>query len=349
MTAEFVRRFALRGPLVVAPLGGGPTTPAMTAASAQAGALGSLAAAYLTPAEITEAIRQVREATGRPFAVNLFVRQPEPVIPPAALQTALASQRPYRAELGLADPDLRPPYHHDFDAQFEAVLAAKPAVFSFIFGLLDAPLLAACRKQGIYTLGTATTVDEAQALVAAGVDAVVAQGREAGGHRGTFSADAVNDLSTEALTRAVTKQVKVPVIAAGGLMDGAGIARALSWGAQAAMLGTAFLLCDEAATSAPYRAALAKPGHKPTQRTRAFSGRWARGIENRFLTEMAGSPAILPFPAQNALTRDLRQQSAREKKADFLSLWAGEGVDAITGGSTTAIIERLFSELSAAE
>jgi len=247
-------------------------------------------------------------------------------------------------ELGLPDPELRPPFHQNFDAQFEVVLHERPAVFSFVFGRLGAAQMVACREAGIYTIGTATTIDEGLALEASGVDAVAAQGMEAGGHRGMFSADDDDlGLSTMVLTRALVARLKIPVIAAGGLMDGRDIAAARVWGAAAAMLGTAFLLCDEAATSPAYRQALARAGTKVTRLTRAFSGRWARGLENRFLREMAGSPAILPWPAQNSLTRDLRQKAAKENNPEFLSLWAGQGVERITRGPAGKIVERIFA------
>lgn len=348
LTTDLSKRLQLDIPLIVAPLAGGPTTPALVAASSEAGALGSLGAAYLTPEKITADIEAVRRATKRPFAVNLFTPMPRLALAPERVAAANAATRAYRDELGLSEPVLSPPFHPDFDSQLEAVVRARPAVFSFVFGLVPAEALAACRKAGILTMGTATTVEEGRELEASGVDAIVAQGVEAGGHRGIFDPLAPDPgIATLALTRALASRVRVPVVAAGGIMDGAGIARALAAGAQAAQMGTAFLVSDEAGTSAPYREALSR-GPRETALTRAFSGRWARGLRNRFLDETEARPeAVLPFPAQNAFTRDLRAKSAALGSPDFLSLWAGTGVGAIRPGlSAKKIIDALRAELA---
>jgi nitronate monooxygenase len=197
-------------------------------------------------------------------------------------------------------------------------------VFSFTFGILPREMLDACRKAGIATMGTATTVAEARALEQSGVDFVCAQGAEAGGHRGTFDRDAEPPLiGTLALVPQVVDAVRLPVIAAGGIMDGRGFAAALALGASAVSLGTAFLRCPEAGTSAPYRAALRQARDEATVITRAFSGRAARGLANRFTREMSGAP-IAPYPIQNALTREIRAAAAKLGDPGFLSLWAGQ-------------------------
>jgi nitronate monooxygenase len=331
MDTALSRKFSLRLPLIVAPMAGGPTTPALVAASSNAGALGSLGAAYLSPDKIQSAIDEVRAQTSKPFAINLFAPMPEIKLKAVQIQEALDATRGYREALGLASPKLTPPFHPDFDQQFEVVLRNKPQVFSFVFGLLDRTYLKECQKLGILTMGTATTLEEGIALEESGVDAVVAQGFEAGGHHGIFDPAIENPgMGVAALTRSLVAQLKIPVIAAGGIMDGNGIAAMLALGAQAVQMGTAFLLCREAGISQPYREALLKKGVKKTQITRAFSGRWARGIENRFMREVGKTPeAILPFPAQNAFTRDIRTKSAQTGSSDYLSLWAGEGVDLI--------------------
>jgi nitronate monooxygenase len=315
--------------------------------SCNAGALGSLAAAYLSPAQIQVAIDEIRAKTTRPFAVNLFTPMPSLSLNDSQIQTAIKATQKYRTELGLPEPRVAEPYHPDFDQQFEVVLRNKPQVFSFVFGLLDKSHLNECKKLGIFTIGTATTLEEGLLLEESGVDAVTAQGFEAGGHHGIFDSEIDHPgLGVFALTQGLATRLKIPVIAAGGIMDGKGIAAALALGAQAAQMGTAFLLCKEAATSQPYRKALSQKGIKRTRITRAFSGRWARGLENRFMMEMKDQPqAILPFPAQNAFTRDLRNQSAKNGSSDFLSLWAGEGVDLIRSElSATQIIDSLKSE-----
>lgn len=345
-TMNLMKRFNLEGPLVVAPMAGGPSTPALVAAASNAGALGSLGLAYLSPENIQREIQKVRAGTKRSFAVNLFVPAENPPLAPEQIAAALAVTRRYRDELGLPDPAVRPPFTENFDDQFAAVLRERPDVLSFTFGLLPPRYLAACREAGILTIGTATTVEEGIAVEESGVDAVVAQGTEAGGHRGIFSTEAEEPgIHALALASALASRLRIPVIAAGGIMDGKGIAAALRAGAQAAQLGTAFLLCEEAGTSPAYRAELEKPGAKATRLTRAFSGRIARGLVNRFMREMSENPgAILPFPAQNSFTRDMRNQAGKRNDASFLSLWAGTGVAEIRKMDTASLVKTLFRE-----
>ena len=334
-----MERLGLRVPVVQAPMAGGPTTPELVAAVSQAGGLGSLGAAYLTPAQIREAGQAVRAHTPRPFAVNLFVPEPQPPVTDPQVAAAVAELAPLYAELGLPPPKLPERVQEDFGAQLEAVLDVRPAVFSFTFGCLGQAEVATLHAAGLVVMGTATSVEEARALAAAGVDAVVAQGSAAGGHRGSWLRDELAD--TLALTRAVAQAIALPVIAAGGLMDAADVRAALNAGASLAQCGTAFLRAAEAGTSTPYRAALraAQPGM--TTLTWAFSGRPARGLANRVTAEVV-SP--LPYPLQNALTRELRTAAARAGRAEFLSLWAGEGVHRGREGTAAEILAGLWPE-----
>lgn len=317
-------QLGVRHPLILAPMAGGPSTPALVAAVSEAGGLGSYGAAYLPPARLREEIRAIRAGTSLPFAVNLQIDDGVEATP-AQIETAQRALAKMRAALGLPPPSAPPP-HGPWRALFEVILEERVPVFSFCYGVPPADVLAACRRAGILTLGTATCVAEARALEEASVDAVCAQGAEAGGHRGTFDRDIDPPLvGTLALVPQMVDAVRVPVIAAGGIMDGRGVAAALALGAQAASLGTAFLLCPEAGTSAPYRAALKAARDTSTVITRAFSGRAARGLENRFTREMVDAP-LAPYPAQNSLTRELRAAATKAGNADFLSLWAGQGV-----------------------
>jgi nitronate monooxygenase len=341
-------RLGLQGPLILAPMAGGPSTPALAAAVSNAGALGFLGGAYLQSQDLERELRETRGLTGRAFGVNLFVPGRHPEISQQRLRGALDATRGYRGELGLPEPELKPPFMPDFGRQLEVILREKPAAFSFVFGLLERAHLDELRGRSILSVGTATSLEEGLALEELGVDAVVAQGVEAGGHRGIFSADQEDPLiGALALTRALAGKLRIPVIAAGGIMNGRGIADALGAGAEAAQLGTAFLLCDEAGTSKPYREALRERGSRTTRLTRVFSGRLARGLENRFMREMAArGDAILPFPAQNELTRDLRRTSASAGNPEFLSLWAGEGVGLIRDRMKAGELVRvLFEEL----
>ncbi|MDR3504518.1 MAG: nitronate monooxygenase [Legionella sp.] len=341
---SFCAQLDIKWPLIQAPMGGGPTTPALVAAVSNAGGLGSLGLAYLSPQGIEQTIKETQRLTQRPFGVNLFAPASTPTLAQEAIEAAGNATQGYRQELGLISPSLQAPFTENFEEQFTSVLRCRPAALSYTFGLIKKELLQECRQQKIFTMGTATTVEEGLVLQEYGVDAVVAQGAEAGGHRGTFTPEQHDSLiGTFALTRLLAQTLHVPVIASGGIMDGRGIVAALTLGAQAAQMGTAFLLCDEAGTSAPYRAALNHAPDKGTQLTRAFSGRWARGIPNRFMLEMEHSP-ILPFPAQNAFTRDIRKKAAELGKAEFLSLWAGQGVNLIRSMSASQLVDILYQE-----
>ncbi|WP_413291836.1 NAD(P)H-dependent flavin oxidoreductase [Bdellovibrio sp. HCB185ZH] len=344
---NLIKSLGIEKPFILAPMAGGPSTPQLVAAASNAGILGSLGCAYETPEQINETIRQTKELTAKPFAVNLFAPQADPTLSKNQIESAIAALAPYRKELDLnSPPSLNPPFSQDFDKQFEVVLKAAPAGFSFTFGLISKEYIKACKSQKILTMGTATTLEEAQLLQELEVDAIVAQGVEAGGHRGLFSTETPDPLiGMLDLTKSIVKSVKVPVIAAGGIMDGQGIRAALSAGAQLVQLGTAFLLCDEAGTSAPYRHALSNSPPEATRLTRAFSGRIARGIENRFMREMENkTESILPFPAQNNFTRDIRNKSAQMGKSDFLSLWAGTHFSKIRKMPAKELIEVLWQE-----
>lgn len=327
-------RLGLRVPVILAPMAGGAGTPELAAAVSRAGGLGSLGAAYLSAPQLQEAMNAVRRRTDAPFAVNLFAPQPVPPVTPAQLAAACAELAPFHAALKLPPPGLPARVQEDFGAQLEAVLAAPPAVFSFAFGRLEAAQLAALRGAGTLVIGTATSVQEAQVLEADGVDAVVVQGRAAGGHRGGWQHDEL--AGTLALTRAAVAALRVPVIAAGGLMTREAVTGALRAGASLVQCGTAFLRADEAGTSAAYRAALAAPGE--TVLTRAFSGRVARGLGNAVT---AAIQAPLPYPLQNALTRSLRSAGAAAGQAGVLSLWAGEGFAQSRSGPAADLLAAL--------
>jgi nitronate monooxygenase len=344
----FIERLGLAHPIIQAPLAGGGDTPALTAAVSEAGGLGFIGAAYLTPAQIREAARAVRERTARPFGINLFAPQPAPDGPvdPAA---AVARVAPYYAELGLGAPAAPSPDGLPFDEQLVAALESGARVFSFTFGVLPARAIEAIKARGMLLAGTATTVDEAVTLERAGVDAVVTQGSEAGGHRGTFGGGFDAGLvGTIALVPQVVDAVTVPVIASGGIMDGRGVAAALALGASAAQLGTAFLTCEEAGVPEAYKEAILGAREDGTRLTRAFSGRPARGIVNRFMAEVDAAGAILPFPLQNALTRPLRTAAAKQGRAEYLSLWAGQGVRLARRERAADLVARLASETATA-
>jgi nitronate monooxygenase len=344
----FVASLGIGQPIIKAPLAGAGDTPELVAAVSEAGGLGIFGAAYLQPDAIRATVRRIRALTSRPFGLNLFAPIP-PAPLPADWGPALRRLAPWFEELSLPPPDELPAEPHpDFDAQMEAVLDSAPAVFSFAFGDIPAEAAEAARGRGIRLIGTATNVAEAVGLVRSGVDAVVAQGSEAGGHRGSYAATfEAGMVGTIALVPQMADAIEMPVIASGGIMDGRGIAAALALGAAAVQLGTAFLTCPEAGTPSPYRKALLEGVEDSTRITDVFSGRPARGIDNRFLREMGGGE-ILPFPYQNALTRPLRTRAAELGQADLLSLWAGQGLRLARELPAAELVRALVAETKAA-
>jgi nitronate monooxygenase len=332
-------------PIIQAPMAGGSDSPALVAAVSAAGGLGFLGCAYFGGEQILAAAGAIRRLTDRPFGLNLFSPWPDPGSPdPSA---ALAAMAPYFAELGLQAPAAPPQQPVLFDEQFDAVLESGAAAFSFTFGLPPGDAIARARAKGLAVFGTATTVKEALAVTDAGCDAVIAQGAEAGGHRGTFAGPIEDSLiGTMALVPQVCDAVSVPVIASGGIMDGRGLAAVLVLGAQAAQMGTVFLTSEEAGASAPYRQAVLAAHESQTALTRAFSGRQARGVVNRVMREIPEA-AILPFPLQNALTRPLRTEAARQGRAEFLSLWAGQGLRMARTGKAADLVAQITAQAEA--
>lgn len=344
-------RLNLQHPIIQAPMAGGGDTPALVAAVANAGAIGFVGAAYSTPEQIAELGRAIREKTERPFGVNLFAPLPAPQAVNNA-QPAVDRVAPFYAELGLPTPSVPQLPRTSFSEQIAACLEMGAAAFSFTFGILPNDAIAAIKQRGLFLIGTATTVDEAMALEKAGVDAVVAQGSEAGGHRGTFLGDfSAAMIGTISLVPQLVDAVQLPVIASGGIMDGRGIAAALALGASAVQLGTAFLTCNESGICEGYKQTILNAGEDETRITRAFSGRPARGIVNRFLRQIESgdaSDAILPFPLQNVLTRPLRNAATKQNRPEFLNLWAGQGVRLARRQSAADLIDRLAAQTNVA-
>ncbi|MGU7784519.1 NAD(P)H-dependent flavin oxidoreductase [Burkholderia sp. PU8-34] len=325
LSTPFVERFGLRAPLVQAPMVGA-TTSAMVAAASNAGALGSLGAGAFAPERLANEVAQIRAATDRPFAVNLFVL-PDAAPDAATVARALAAIDPLNAAFGLPPGAAPARFTPDFRAQLDMLVSLRVPVASFTFGVLDAAEVARLKAAGTYVIGTATHVAEGLAWQAAGADALSAQGAEAGGHRGTFIGAAEDALiGTMALVPQLADATGLPVLAAGGIMDGRGIAAALALGAQAAQLGTAFLTCTESAIAPDWKARLLASADTSTQVTRAITGRHARGLRNALMARLGERMAdVAPYPVQNALTQPLRQAAARANDGDYLSLWAGQG------------------------
>ena len=295
-----------------------------------AGGLGSYGAQGMAPARIGAIASEIRERTSAPFAMNLWVSTEDPgalTLSEADYEAALRPLTPFFAELGVAPPPFPTSRWPTFDEQVEALIAARPPVFSFIFGVPSAAVFEACRAHGIATMGTATTVDEAVAIADAGADVVVASGFEAGGHRASFLRDAERSLTgTFALVPQVADAVRVPVVAAGGVADGRGVAAALTLGAAGVQVGSAFLACEESNAPPEHKAALLAARSTPTILTRAYTGRLARGLSNRLgETLHASAGPWLPYPLQGELVRGLRAEALRQGRTDLMAMWAGQG------------------------
>ena len=345
---SFLDRLGIALPIVQAPMAG-VSTPAMAAAVSNAGALGSIAIGATDVAGARTMIADVRAHTASPFNVNIFVHR-TPCPDPVREAAWLAWLAPLFAEFDAAPPpSLRPIYTSfaDDPAMLALLLDVAPPVVSFHFGLPPAATIAALKARGILLLATATGVGEAQAIAAAGVDAIVAQGIEAGGHRGRFDPAAPDEgLGTFALTRLRVRTVAVPVIAAGGIMDGAGIAAALTLGAAAAQLGTAFLACPESAADDAYRAALAGPAAYHTMMTAQISGRPARVLANRFAA-LPGAPAAPDYPIAYDAGKALHAAARAKGAGGFGAHWAGQGAPLARAMPAADLIATLRRELVA--
>lgn len=319
----------LAHPIVQGPFGGGLSSVKLGATVSNLGGLGSFGAVNLPAEQIGPLAAELRAATGKPFNVNLWVEDHDPSglsISDEAYARACDLLAPYFRELGVEPPAKPARFHHPFAEQVDALIEAAPPVFSFVYGIPAAAILAACKRRGIFTIGTATTLREAEALDAAGVDAIVATGMEAGGHRVSFIGRAEANLTgTFALTQLVARRVKAPVIAAGGICDANGLAAARLLGADAVQIGTAFLACQESGAPPAHREKLFSADAQQTALTRAFTGRLARGIVNRWIEEVGPRADDLPpFPIRSWLSAQLKPAAAAARRADLIPLWCGQ-------------------------
>lgn len=346
-TTNLLQRLGIALPIFQAPMTGSDT-PALAAAVSAAGGLGQLGCGMRSPQAMRDAAAALRAATDKPFGMNLFVLS-TPAPDDATVQAALARLAPLYQYFNLP---LQPParWCEDFDAQFQALLELRPALASFTFGILSRGQVAQLHAAGCLVMGTATTVAEALAWQGVGADVVCASGVEGGGHRGTFLSDwEASHIGTLALVSACADALTIPVVAAGAIMDGRGIAAVRTLGAQAAQLGTAFLVCPESAIGPAYRAALARAGGSDTRLTRSFSGRWARGIDNAMMRTLAPLQDAIPaYPIQNALMGPVRRAAAQAGDAEHIALWAGQGVGAARALPAAQLVQMLAQEWRAA-
>jgi len=330
-------------PIVLAPLAGGPSTPALTAAVCEAGGLGLLATGYLSAAQASDAIAKTRELTDRPFGINVFVPGEGPAAPSAY---AAYVQRLHAWAEKRALPVGSPEYSDDdWDAKLELLLAERLPVVTFAFGCPDAATLARLKDAGSETWITVTSPAEARQAEAAGADVLVVQGAEAGGHRASFiDRPDLPAYGLLPLLQMVRRTIQIPLVATGGIATGEGVAAVLAHGAVAAQIGTAFLLCPEAGTSPAHREALVSD--EPTQLTRAFTGRLARGIRNRFMAEHADAPVA--YPEIHYVTAPLRKYAREHGDVDAINLWAGEAHALARAAPAAEIVARIASEAASA-
>ncbi|MBD7907465.1 NAD(P)H-dependent flavin oxidoreductase [Sporosarcina gallistercoris] len=335
----FKQTLGIQYPIVQAPMAG-VTTPDFVAAGTETGILGSIGAGYLTATETRTIIQQVKALTNGPFSVNLFVPDNTP-FDQEQLRLAYEALQPIGEQLGM--PFWKAPLSEpDFHGQIDVVIEEKPAACSFTFGIPDVESIERLHDAGILLIGTATTLDEAMAVQQAGLDMVVIQGAEAGGHRGSFHPDGplipLNNLLAE-----VRDVIQLPIIAAGGVATNARMTELMNNGASAVQIGTALLATEESGASIAYKQAVLSASLDDTVITEVFSGRPARGIRNRFIDQMNRSP-IAPYPYQNDLTKRIRKEAAMQNNADFLSLWAGTGVQNTQAGTVESIVSRLLNK-----
>jgi nitronate monooxygenase len=336
-------------PVIQAPMAGGTSCPRLAAEVSKAGGLGFLAAGYKTPEAMCQEVKEVRTLTSRAFGVNLFMPQPRTADPAAV--TVYGEQLAGEASwygVPLGDPDGST--DDAFDAKVAALLDDPVPVVSFTFGCPDRAVMDAFRRAGTLTVVTVTSVAEAQAAQQVGADTVCVQGIEAGGHQGTHRDDPETDDAGSgllALLPVVREAVDLPVIAAGGIMRGGQIAAVLAAGASAAQLGTAFLVCPESGANALHKQAMTDPRFTHTELTRAFSGRPARGLVNRFMREH-GPYAPAAYPQVHYLTSGLRKAAAAAGDPQAMALWAGQGHRLARELPAAGLVQLLTAELDAA-
>lgn len=346
------RRFKLNAPIIQGPFGSGLSAIDLVVAVCESGGLGSFGVHHLDAEGIRAVTAGIRERTSGAFALNLWIPlgdSEDPQISDAHFGAACALLAPYFHQLGVLLPSRPERYGPVYDQQVEAVLEARPAAFSFVFGVPSPHVLRRCRTLGIATIGAATTPDEAKLLEAAGVDMVVASGFEAGGHRVSFLREPEDCLTgTMALVPQVVDAVKVPVIAAGGIADGRAIAAALKLGAQGVQIGTAFLACEESAASSLHREKLFSADARRTTLTRAFTGRLARSVHNGLIDALQDRTATLaPYPVQAWLTAQLKSAALAAGRTDLMSLWSGQAAPLLRHRHAADLMRALVAEMDA--
>lgn len=349
---KFTKLLEIDYPIVQGPFGGGLSSVKLTSTVSNAGGLGSFGGQPFSSEEIIKTCNEIRKFTNKPFNVNLWLNDRD-----ARLATFGENDykkltelfKPYFNELGLPIPERPTNLGATFEEQIEAIYEAKPAIFSFVYGIPSSNILENCRRLGIKTVGAATTIDEAIALENAGVDAIVATGFEAGGHRVSFLRSAEDSLiGTFSLIPQVADNVKIPIIAAGGIADSRGIKAAFALGADAVQMGTAFLATSQSNASQDHKDKLFTSDAKYTTLTKVFTGRLSRGIKNRLTEELKNHEDLFaPYPLQSKFMSLLKAYPATENSnPDFKSYWAGQSASLLKHRDAKLFIETLVKEMN---
>ena len=335
-------------PILLGPMGGGFSTIALLAAVSNAGGLGSYGAYTLTPEQIRHVGVEAKQATSKPFNINLWVSDVDPALqdyPADKLEKITRLFKPYFDEAGIPLPTLHTTIPSKFEQQLEVVFEMKPAVLSFIFGIPSKEVLQECRRLGIKTVGAATTLEEGLALEAAQVDAIVAAGFEAGGHRPSFLRPAPDSLSgVFTLIQQLKAHIQTPVIAAGGITNGRSIAAAFTLGADAVQLSTAFLATPESGAHTAHKAALLAAGVKPTVLSKSLTGRMGRMIENHIATAVPYTTEVLPFPLQTQLLAPLKAAALAQGKTELVNFWSGQNNMNLRQTDAASLLQLLVRE-----
>ncbi|MBS4211189.1 MULTISPECIES: NAD(P)H-dependent flavin oxidoreductase [Neobacillus] len=338
----------VRYPIIQAPMAGGVTSSELVAAVSNSGGLGMIGAGYLSPSQLRQQIHEIRELTSRNFGVNLFVPSPYNV-DEDKINYAKSVLMPLQEGLGIEGNPSLPSFEADlktFHEQVDIIIEEKVPVCSFTFGLPSAEIIAKLKQHSITLVGTATTVQEAKLNEEAGMDAVVVQGMEAGGHRGTFlGGDQQSLIGLMSLLPQATDSISIPIIAAGGIMDGRGVMAAKCLGALGVQMGTAFLVCEESGANKLHKQAILEAEEDQTVLTKAFSGKMARGVNNRFIHKHEQMENHLPaYPVQNELTKAIRKASAAKGNHEYMSLWSGQSPRLARNITVSELIGRIISE-----
>ncbi|MGP4039757.1 NAD(P)H-dependent flavin oxidoreductase [Gracilibacillus sp. D59] len=346
---EMTELLHIQYPIIQAPMAGGVTTSTLVAEVSNNGGLGMIGAGYMSPVQMREQIREIRELTSNFFGVNLFVPE-EFDMTENEINTAEQLLQPIREQLHVEDKLDIPTFSkvtETFHEQMKVVIEEEVPVCSFTFGIPSKEMIKELKEHNIILVGTATTVKEAIEIEKCGMDIVVVQGSEAGGHRGTFLAGEKESLiGLMSLIPQVVDQVKIPVIAAGGIMDGRGLMASICLGAMGVQMGTAFLTCEESGANKLHIKEILHATEDQTALTRAFSGKWARGINNKFITEMKQHEGSLPdFPVQNSLTKTIRKASFSQNNRDYMSLWSGQSPRLAKRQTVKSLIHNLMTEV----